>query len=430
MIPPKVMVVGTTPDYVKKLYEAYPERTCFAVDSCFKGDRLLEALDPSLVLFTNLDDVQEIRHDVERFLSGSRVQVEGVACFDCESLVAASEVALHIGRPFPCREAVLRVRSKFHSKHIWAEAGIPSPKAALASGLEETLAFFRAGGSAIVLKPVSGSGSELTFVCGTEEDITGSVDILKRQLPKRKFSPLFKTLPSLCGEDPVDPCKTWVAESHVPGPEFSCDFFLEKDCVTVLRQTGKVKARGQTFGSVLAYVFPAHYPKGFSFQGLCELLKRAAYSLGFSWGHFMADFIVCDGEVVILEITPRPGGDSIPDLVWLATGKDLLGLHLDFVSGRHQRGDGIPSPSGSFASINLYAPQNGIIRHLDPSPLLGLLGVRAFFPKKVVGDRIILPPESYDHRLLGYCVVSLEEGMDVVSLAADLQSLLDVSIEL
>jgi hypothetical protein len=191
-----------------------------------------------------------------------------------------------------------------------------------------------------------------------------------------------------------------------------------------------VKARGQTFGSVLAYVFPAHYPKGFSFQGLCELLKRAAYSLGFSWGHFMADFIVCDGEVVILEITPRPGGDSIPDLVWLATGKDLLGLHLDFVSGRHQRGDGIPSPSGSFASINLYAPQNGIIRHLDPSPLLGLLGVRAFFPKKVVGDRIILPPESYDHRLLGYCVVSLEEGMDVVSLAADLQSLLDVSIEL
>ena len=429
MNPPKVIIVGTTPDYAKKLYEAYPERTGFVVDSCFKGDRLLEAVDHSLVLFTNLDDIQKTRHDVDRFLSVSGVRVGGVACFDCESLVAAGDVAHQLGRPFPCREALFRVRSKFHSKHIWAEAGVPSPRAALASELEETLAFFRATGSAIVVKPVSGSGSELTFFCQTEEDIIRSVDTLERQLPQRRSNPLFKTLSSLCGDDPVDPCKTWVAESHVPGPEFSCDFFLEKERVTVLRQTGKVKARGQPFGSVLAYVFPARYPKGFSVEELRDLLKRAAFSLGFSWGHFMADFIVCDGEVVILEITPRPGGDSIPDLVRLATGKDILGLHLDFVSGRRQRGDGIPSPSGSFASINLYAPKSGIVRQLDPSRLLALPGVRGFFPKKGVGDRVILPPESYDHRLLGYCVVSLEEGTDVVSLAEDLQSLLRVSIE-
>ena len=430
MSPPKVIVVGTTPDYVARLYETYPARTCFAVDSSFRSDRLLEAVDQSLVLFTDLEDSRKTLHDVDRFLSRRGFCVDGVACFDCESLVVACDVALHVDRPFPSREAILRGRSKFQSKRFWAEADVPSPTASLVSGLEETLVFFRATEGAIVLKPVSGSGSELTFVCSTEEEITRSVDILERELPERKSNPLFRALPSLSGHHPVDPCKTWVAESYVPGPEFSCDFFLERDRVTVLRQTGKVKARGQTFGSILAYIFPAHYPEGFSFQGLCDLLKRAAFALGFSWGHFMADFMVRDGRVVILEMTPRPGGDSIPDLVRLATGKDLLGLHLDFVSGRCQGGDRIARPDGSFASINLYAPKKGVIRHLDPSRLLALPWVKGFFPKKGVGDRIILPPESYDHRLLAYCVVSLEGTEDLVSLAEDLESLVDVSIEL
>jgi len=69
MSPHKVIVVGTTPDYVARLYETYPARTCFAVDSSFKGDRLLEAVDQSLVLFTDLEDSRKTLHDVDRFLS-------------------------------------------------------------------------------------------------------------------------------------------------------------------------------------------------------------------------------------------------------------------------------------------------------------------------------------------------------------------------
>jgi len=429
MNPHKVIVVGTTPDYVARLYETYPGRTCFVMDSSIRGDHLLEEVDQSLLLFTNLEDSRKTLHDINRFLSRGGFGVDGVGCFDCESLVVASDVACHLRRPFPPREAVIKGRDKFRSKKAWAGAGVPSPQAALVSGLKETLAFFRAFKGAIVLKPVSGSGSELTFVCRTEDEVVRSVEIMERELPERKSNPLFRPMPPLFGDNLVNSCGVWVAESFVPGPEFSCDFFLEKEQVTVLRQTGKVKAPGQTFGSILAYTFPAQYPAGFSFQELCGILKKAAFSLGFSWGHFMTDFIVYDGRVVILEMTPRPGGDSIPDLVRLATGRDLLGLHLDFVSGRHRKGDGIPDPTGVFASINLYAPKNGVVQHFDSRSLLASPWVKGFFPKKGIGDLVILPPDSYDHRLLGYCVVSYETGSDLVSLAKHLESLLHVSIE-
>jgi len=142
----------------------------------------------------------------------------------------------------------------------------------------------------------------------------------------------------------------------------------------------------------------------------------------------MVDFIVHNGFPVIIEMAPRPGGDSIPDLVEIATGYDLLGMHLDIMSGKFQPPKTLPVPCESFASINLYAPREGIITRLDPSRIFSLPWVKAMFLKKNVGDRIILPPEDYDNRLLGYCIISLDPNYNLTSVCQHLQSLLKISI--
>jgi hypothetical protein len=423
-----VVVIGTTPDYIVKIHKKYPEAACFVIDSRFLNNTLLQSIEKSSLLFCSLENYEETLRSVDRYLSLNRLSPQGVACFDCESLILASKIAVKLDKPFPPTDAIIQARNKFESRRIWTEAGVLSPSATVVSGLRETLAFFHKIRKEIVLKPVSGSGSELLFHCENEEEVVRSVQIMEEELPKRKSNPLFRPIPGTSRATPVDPCGSWIAEEFVCGYEFSCDFILENGRITILRETGKVKAPGQTFGSILAYTFPPSYPEGFSLQNLSRVLKVAASSLGFTWGHFMVDYIIRNGQPVLIEMTPRPGGDSLPELVEIAAGYDLLGLHLDIVAGKFRPLKVLDIPPETFASINLYAPKGGIITGLDPSPVLSLSWVKAVFLKKDLGDRVILPPADYDNRLLGYCIISLQPTWDLLSIYHYLQKLLRVSI--
>ena len=424
-----VLVVGTTPDYVAKIDDTYPDAALFITDTRFREDHLLKKIKPSAILFSPLDSFDETIQTVVQHLSACHVKAKGIACFDCESLVLASRLARHLGRPFPPPEAIVRSRNKYEARKTWREAGILSPCAIMASDLKETMDFFRSVGKDIVLKPLSGSGSELVFHCGNEEQVRESVGIMKTQLPRRRSNPLFTLSPDpFSGHTSVDPCRSWIAEEFITGCEFSCDFVLQKDQVIILRETGKIKATDQTFGSVLAYTFPPQYPQGFSLDYLCQVLKMAAESLGYSWGHFMVDYIIHDNFPYIIEMTPRPGGDSIPDLIKIATGRDLLGMHMDIMSGRPIPANGLSKSSQTFFSVNIYAKEEGCITRLDTSRIISQPWVRSLFLKKDVGDRIKLPPDDYDNRLIGYCVITQQHDGDVRFLAKRLQELLSISV--
>ena len=425
-----VVVVGTTPDYVARIYHNYPQAALFILDPRFKDDPCLIDLDPSILLFAPLDNFDEVLGSLNRHLSVKGLSPRGIACFDCDSLIAAGHLAEHLGRPFPSPDAIIHARNKLESKRIWGESGVACPRAVLASDLGESKEFFRSVRKHVVLKPVSASGSELLFHCTHETDIEKSVQILEKQLPRRKSNPLFKPIPGTARAAPLDPCVSWVVEEYVPGPEFSCDFLLQDGDITILRETGKVKAPDQTFGSILAYTFPPSYPGQFTVRDLSPILLKASKALGFTWGHFMVDFIIQNGQPVVLEMTPRPGGDSIPDLVEMATGYDLIGNYLDMVSGRPKISTILPPlHSESFASIHLYAPREGIISHLDISQVLSLPWVKGVVLKKNVGDEVKLPPHDYDNRLLGYCIVSVDPCWNILSIHRTIQQRLQIFVE-
>lgn len=423
-----IVVVGTTPDYVARIHETYPGSVVFILDERFEHNPSLGDIPHSSLLFTSLKDVEATLHKTELFLSSQSISPAGIACFDCESLMIASRLASRLRQRFPSEEAIARTRNKFEARRIWGSSGVASPEAVLVKGLEETMDFFSAHGEDVVLKPISGSGSELLFHCRTGYELKEAVRVLERELPRRRSNPLFRTFPGLCEGAEIDPCSFWIAEEFIPGPEFSCDFVFHHGNVTLIRETGKVKAPDKPFGSVLAYTFPPRYPEGFSKEPLLKVLGNAVSSLGFDWGYFMADYILRDGSPVIIEITPRPGGDSIPDLLKTAADRDILAMYLDFVSGNMgASGEAVLQPE-SFASINLYAPREGIISHLDGARLSSLPEVKAMFFRKTKGDRIILPPRDYDNRLLGSCILAMEPGSDLVAEWRRLGNLLEVTI--
>lgn len=418
-------MVGTTPDYVSRLCRDAAEPLLFLTDLRFEDDPRLRDVPPSKLVFSSLDGIDE---SAVRTLS-TRAKIAGVACFDCENLLLAARIASRLGLPFPPWQAVVRSRNKFEARRTWTATGISSPYASLSSDLGETLAFFHHHGENVVLKPLSGSGSELLFHCTKEEEVGAAVRTLQEELPKRRENPLFYPFPDPVRGHDIDPCRSWVVEEFVSGEEFSCDFVYRDEEVLLVRETGKVKAPDKPFGSVLAYTFPPLYPEGFRKERLVEILKKAVESLGFNGGFFMVDYVIRGGLPVLIELTPRPGGDSIPDLVKIAAGLDTLNLYLRFVTGRFRPPLPIALRPQSYASINLYAPKEGTVARLNGERIRDLPHVKLLYFKKGEGDRIVLPPKDYDNRLLGYCIVAAEPGTDLVKECRRLEDLLVVSIQ-
>ena len=424
-----VLIVGTTPDYVAKLYARYSKSLCFLTDRRFQEDPLLNHLPPSSLIFTPLQDPEAACRKTRDVLKAGRMTPEGIACFDCDSLLLAGRLGSELGLRFPPWEAIARGRSKCETKKIWSAHGVASSLASIASSLRETLSFFMTHGRNIVLKPLAGSGSELLFHCKDEPTVSKAVTILEKELPKRKGNPLFRPFPNPAGDSLIEPCGCWVAEEFISGPEFSCDFVLQDEEIFLIRETGKIKATDKPFGSVLAYTFPPLYPAGFQKRTLKAMLKKATKSLGFDWGYFMVDYILTQGKPILIELTPRPGGDSIPELVSAATGLDTLALYLDFVQGRFREPEEITMPPGSFASLNFFAPREGRIEVLDGTRVRACPHVKRLFFKKKAGDRVILPPKDYDNRLLGYCIIEVKPGLDLIHETRRLEQMLEVGIE-
>jgi hypothetical protein len=55
-------------------------------------------------------------------------------------------------------------------------------------------------------------------------------------------------------------------------------------------------------------------------------------------------------------------------------------------------------------------------------------GTVALLLKKNVGDRVTLPPDDYDNRLLGHCIMHWDYGWEQAAACRRIQGLLKVSI--
>ena len=132
-------------------------------------------------------------------------------------------------------------------------------------------------------------------------------------------------------------------------------------------------------------------------------LRTAAKSLGLDRAICMLDFIVRGEQAVMIELTPRPGGDCLPPLLLNCCKMDIFGCTLDFAEGNPL----ISSTSLQWQCLvgaRLFATCSGEIEQIDSSVLLKDHRVVECHLKRGPGHRVILPPEDYESRLLGYVI--------------------------
>ena len=102
-------------------------------------------------------------------------------------------------------------------------------------------------------------------------------------------------------------------------------------------------------------------------------------------------------------MTPRPGGDCLPLLERLSSGFDILGYALDFAEGKEAE----PPPSGIWqrlVGLHLLATEPGIVREIDLQNLQSDPRVVECHLAAGPGHRVLMPPEDYGSRRLGYAI--------------------------
>jgi biotin carboxylase len=198
--------------------------------------------------------------------------------------------------------------------------------------------------------------------------------------------------------------------------------------VEIIRLAKKILARNQASGTTLAYVLPSRLPGPLQIDEFQLQLRNATRALGLKRALCMADFMMHEGVAYLLEITPRPGGDCLPQTIFHSCGLDMLGLALDFAEGKP-----IALPASSswvqLVGLRFIAKKSGLIKKIDDRALRRDSRVKELRLKRQPGQRVVLPPDDYESRLLGHVIFKPAKPQSIETECDELESKLVVEIE-
>ena len=424
----RVLVVGTTCDYIDFICKHYPRRALFVTDPSERERGAAVEIDPPPAdeLLCDLRDSRLVLDQLKNHLSRWRMEITGIACYDCESLGLASSLAKQFALPFPAPSAVVASRNKFLSKQIWEKAGVSCPLTGVVRNLSDALNFMDCVAKPVIIKPLTGSGSELLFKCHNRLDCSDAIDTISFHLESHPNIRMYRQEES--GGMKMDPRHEFVIEEFITGQEYSCDVMFEGNRVEIIRLAKKIMARDKPPGTTLAYVLPSLLPDQIDMADFRLQLRNAAHALGLNRTLCMVDFIVHESTACLIEMTPRLGGDCLPQTILKSCGLDMLGLALNFAEGKP-----IVLPAASswvqLVGLRLFARKSGIIKKIEAQDLHQDSRVREFRLKRRPGHRVVLPPDDYESRLLGHLIFKPKTPQSIETECIELESKLILEME-
>jgi hypothetical protein len=403
---PKVLVVGTTGDYIHWIRRSCPGQALFITDPAVRAQAREPAPSPDEEILCDLAAPDGVHRSLEHHLALHRQRLTGIACFDCESMALAAMLAPRYALPYPSAAAVDNCRNKFRSKTIWRSHRLHTPPVRLVHSEAAAVRFQRELKTPVVLKPLSGSGSELVFVGSDEAACRQNFRLICKGLRLRRNQRLYTDYSPQVPEI--------LAEGLVAGDEYSCDFIVENGRCDVIRLTRKIRASSGPFGTIRAYLLETGVPADIDHREFHRTLLQSATALGIHGAICMLDFMVDQGRMVLLELAPRPGGDCLPFLLRRARRLDMLRLQLDFARRAPLR---LKSrcQTRPWVGLRVHARREGVLKGIHTGALAGDPRIREIHMPRRPGHKITLPPEDYDAWLLGH-VIFTPDGRSAIEL--------------
>lgn len=280
----------------------------------------------------------------------------------------AATVAAERGLPGPDPDAVARCRDKTTQRRTAAMAGLPTPRFAECTTVDDVREAAAAIGGPVVVKPVRGSGSVGVRRCETADEAADWAD------------GVLATTDRMLVEEAVD------------GPEFSVEV-LDGEPVGV---TGKHLGPEPYYVEV-GHDFPAPVEEAVA-ASLRSSALDALHAVGLTSGPAHVELRLPPGAApVVIEINPRLAGGLIPRLVRLATGRDLVDEVVAAAAGQPAAAPG--GGTGTASIRFLLPPRAGVVDAVTGlAEAAATPGVVDVLSRLVPGETTVLKQDFTDRK--------------------------------
>ncbi|MFI9170093.1 ATP-grasp domain-containing protein [Streptomyces lincolnensis] len=314
--------------------------------------------------------------------------VHGVLSYDETLVVATAHIAERLGLPGLTPTGVENCRNKHRSRQTLTAAGLPQPRYAYVTGLDDAAEAADRIGYPLVVKP-RGMGA--------------SIGVVRVDGPGQ-LAAAFRTADAAghCGSPAYQ--GGVLVEEYLPGPEISIDGAVFDGDWTPLFLARKRTGLAPYFEET-GHVVDANDPL-LQDPELLTTLAAAHRALGVAYGITHTEVRLTPHGPAIVEVNARLGGDLIPYLGRRATGIDPGHVAVDVAGGRrpHIRQDRATTVGIRFA----YPPVDGTVTAVTvpgPGTVPGLVEAA---PMAAPGTELRLPP----HGFLSRYAYAVAEGRD------------------
>ncbi|MGZ8778999.1 MAG: ATP-grasp domain-containing protein [Thermoanaerobaculia bacterium] len=272
-----------------------------------------------------------VRRIVELYGAG---EIDRVVPDDEFGLFPAALATNQLGIPGPTLRAVRNTRDKLHMRRTLEEAGLGQLQYAVCRDFAEAQAFLDRVGGPIILKPVSGTGSEG----------------VSRVASSAELEAAFGVAAGAAGFMGI------VCEEYIEGPEVSLEGYSVGGQFVPVALTDKlVDERFLEIG----HQQPSTHPESV-FAAAADMAGRALRALGIENGVTHTEFRISERGPVLIETHTRMGGGHLHVLTRLSTGVDLADAVVAFSLG--ETVEARPVPQGHAAAIRYILGRPGKVR--------------------------------------------------------------------
>ncbi|NTV23057.1 MAG: ATP-grasp domain-containing protein [Nanoarchaeota archaeon] len=347
-----------------------------------------------------LDDFEEMELLLEKLdskLKSINATPTGILSIDDDAQFDISEkISKRFKIPFYEKETLLKSSNKYLMKRAFDEVDVLNAEYGLISEAKEAKV-----GYPCVLKLVQGSGSEFISLNQNQAELARNLASVKKAVATIQDSWFNIT-------EGINPRESFLVEKLLSGLEFSADFLICDGKVSIIRIVKKFNS------SDLGYFLGFHlineetlHNLGIDKGELTKMFKRIALGFGISEGVCMVDFMLCEGQLKVIESSIRPGLSTFVPLM-----QKLYGYTSIAVLAKAKLGmlTSIEMQKKEGAVVHIIAARDGYLKSIDISEAKNIPGVLDIHLYSKPGDKIETNEHDKWNRFLGYALVKLESN--------------------
>ncbi len=343
--------------------------------------------------------------DVEGVYQAARdLKIDGICTFSSDVAVpTVASVAERLGLPGAGLSAAQIMADKGRFRAFQEKSGLDHPRFVVVQDYAHTIDGMARLQGPVIVKPVDTSGSRGMTV----------LHALNETEARRAFDHAlaFSRSGQVCVEEFID------------AVEVGGDAILSQGRIAFIAITHKhLSGLVVTGHSLPCNLAPEDQER------VREVLDRTCAALCYRDGPLNFDVMVTPERVVILEMSPRNGGNGIPAVIERATGVNVEELALRIAAGEMPvfAGEAMRRGAGSFV---FGSPHGGLLKAIaDEESVCRLVPeIFHFHPFLHPGDRV--QPFAHNGNLIGYVLFDCRDADDYTRLTRVITSVLAIEVE-